>query len=128
MSVTMCALLLYVISVVLILKILNRLLGFWCRSKVCLVGKTAVVTGGASGLQSYLFSLNSLFLYGNFSGIGSEVALGLASKGCRVIIADITNLTEAVERLKQLTNNPLIIGNINTTSNNEKMLSILFRS
>lgn len=44
------------------------------------------------------------------------MALGLASKGCRVIIADITNLTEAVEQLKELTDNPLIIGNINLFS------------
>lgn len=48
------------------------------------------------------------------------MALGLASKGCRVIIADIANLTEAVEQLKEMTDNPLIIGNINIASIKEE--------
>ncbi|XP_072386519.1 retinol dehydrogenase 14-like isoform X1 [Diabrotica undecimpunctata] len=40
-----------------------------CRSKVCLVGKTALVTGGSSGM-------------------GYEIVLELAQRGCRVIVAD----------------------------------------
>ncbi|XP_072388407.1 retinol dehydrogenase 13-like [Diabrotica undecimpunctata] len=40
-----------------------------CTSNVCLVGKTAIVTGGSLG-------------------IGHETALSLLSRGCRVIIAD----------------------------------------
>ncbi|XP_018570383.1 retinol dehydrogenase 13-like [Anoplophora glabripennis] len=42
-----------------------------CKSKVCLVGKTALVTGGNAG-------------------IGYQIVLGLAQRGCRVIIADKT--------------------------------------
>ncbi|CAG9763013.1 unnamed protein product [Ceutorhynchus assimilis] len=71
--------------------IFNKLWCFWCRSKVCLIGKTALITGGASG-------------------IGFQTALALASKGCRIIIADITNLNEAVEQIKKISNNPNIIG------------------
>lgn len=53
----MCVLL-YVIAVVIIFKILNKVLGFWCRSKVSLVGKTALVTGGASGFKPFTHTLS----------------------------------------------------------------------
>uniref|UniRef100_A0A6P7FKG3 Retinol dehydrogenase 13-like n=1 Tax=Diabrotica virgifera virgifera TaxID=50390 RepID=A0A6P7FKG3_DIAVI len=49
-----------------------------CNSNVCLVGKTAVVTGGSLG-------------------IGHEVVLSLLSRGCRVIIVDRV-ITEDIEK------------------------------
>ncbi|XP_066257353.1 retinol dehydrogenase 12-like isoform X2 [Euwallacea similis] len=90
----MCALTPYLIfglSVLIIIKIINKICCFWCKSKVYLVGKTAIVTGGASG-------------------IGFQIVSALASKGCRVIVADIANLEQAVEALKKTTHNPQIIG------------------
>ncbi|KAL1489808.1 hypothetical protein ABEB36_013740 [Hypothenemus hampei] len=67
---------------------------FWCNSKVCLIGKTAIITGGASGM-------------------GYETALALASRGCRIIICDVKkNLTEIVEEIKQKTHNDQIIGKL----------------
>ncbi|XP_050303877.1 retinol dehydrogenase 12-like [Anthonomus grandis grandis] len=79
------------IGAVVIFVLLNRWWCFWCRSKVCLVGKTAIITGGASG-------------------IGYQTALALASKGCRIIIADRANIAQAVEKIKQLTHNTNIVG------------------
>ncbi|XP_050303703.1 uncharacterized protein LOC126741353 [Anthonomus grandis grandis] len=79
------------VATLVVLMVISKLWCFWCRSKVCLVGKTAIVTGGASGL-------------------GFQIALGLAAKGCRVIIADIVNISEAVEGVKQQTHNQDVIG------------------
>lgn len=53
----------------------------------CLTGKTALVTGGNAG-------------------IGYNVSLLLASRGCRVIIADRDNGYKTVEDIKQKTGNP----------------------
>ncbi|ERL89367.1 retinol dehydrogenase 14 [Dendroctonus ponderosae] len=82
---------LWFVSCLVLLKVVNALTCFWCKSKVCLVGKTAIITGGAAG-------------------IGFQTALALASKGCRVIIADISNLTKAVDELKNVSKNQNIIG------------------
>uniref|UniRef100_A0A6P7FPD0 Retinol dehydrogenase 13-like n=1 Tax=Diabrotica virgifera virgifera TaxID=50390 RepID=A0A6P7FPD0_DIAVI len=49
-----------------------------CNSNVCLVGKTAVVTGGSLG-------------------IGHEIVLSLLSRGCKVIVADKI-ITESVKK------------------------------
>lgn len=46
-----------------------------------------------------------------FLGLGFETALALASKGCRVIIADVAKGPEAVEKIKQQTQNPHVISN-----------------
>ncbi|CAG9763012.1 unnamed protein product [Ceutorhynchus assimilis] len=86
----LCMMVLIAISSV-ICMVLFKNWNFWCKCNVCLVGKTAIVTGGASGL-------------------GYQVALALASKGCRVIIADISDSSEVIERIKRLTTNQLIIG------------------
>ncbi|XP_019876628.2 retinol dehydrogenase 12 [Aethina tumida] len=72
------------------LKIIQKLSSGRCRSKVCLVGKTAIVTGGATG-------------------IGYETALALASRGCRVIIADKVDATKAINRITQHTNNTNVV-------------------
>ncbi|KAL1489842.1 hypothetical protein ABEB36_013774 [Hypothenemus hampei] len=72
----------------------NKLKCFWCKSKVCLIGKTAIITGGASGM-------------------GYETTLALASRGCRIIICDVTqNLMEVVEEIKKKTYNEQIIGKL----------------
>ncbi|XP_045469309.1 dehydrogenase/reductase SDR family member 13-like [Harmonia axyridis] len=52
----------------------------------CLVGKTAVVTGGNSG-------------------IGYAVSTLLASRGCKVIIADVQNSEESTKQIKEDTGN-----------------------
>ncbi|CAG9763014.1 unnamed protein product [Ceutorhynchus assimilis] len=84
-------LLITILLVLCLLVILSRLWCFWCRSKVCLIGKTAIVTGGASGL-------------------GYETALALAAKGCRVIIADISNSAKAAEEVRKKSQNNNIVG------------------
>ncbi|XP_018570414.1 retinol dehydrogenase 14-like [Anoplophora glabripennis] len=68
MSVYVALIFLLVVPVAL-LKIVCLLMHRDCKSKVCLVGKTALVTGGNSG-------------------IGYRIVLGLAQRGCRVIVAD----------------------------------------
>lgn len=58
----------------------------WCRSNVCLNGKTAVVTGGSLG-------------------IGYHIVLNLASRGCKVIVADKIIDEEIKKRMIKETNN-----------------------
>ncbi|XP_050304716.1 retinol dehydrogenase 13-like [Anthonomus grandis grandis] len=79
------------VAILISLYSLNKFLCFWCKSKVCLVGKTALITGGASG-------------------IGYQTALTLASKGCRVIIADVTDTKNAVQCTIEKTHNNNVIG------------------
>ncbi|KAL3268358.1 hypothetical protein HHI36_007474 [Cryptolaemus montrouzieri] len=59
-------------------------------SVTCLVGKTAIVTGGNSGL-------------------GYETSLLLASRGCRVIIADRENGVKSRDEIIRATSNPNIL-------------------
>ncbi|XP_045473360.1 dehydrogenase/reductase SDR family member 13-like [Harmonia axyridis] len=59
------------------------------ESLACLVGKTALVTGGNSGL-------------------GYATSFLLASRGCRVIIADRNNSDKTVEEIKRITGNQQI--------------------
>lgn len=70
------------------------LLNYWsinrfCVSNECLVGKTAVVTGGSKG-------------------IGYEISLGLAARGCKVIIGCRTTSNRIIEEMQKITNNPNI--------------------
>ncbi|XP_060529386.1 retinol dehydrogenase 13-like [Cylas formicarius] len=80
-----------IVVLIVIFISLNKIVCFYCRSKVCMVGKTAIVTGGGSG-------------------IGYQIALDLASKGCRIIIADVVNYTEAARDVAKETHNPNVIG------------------
>ncbi|EFA12116.1 retinol dehydrogenase 13 [Tribolium castaneum] len=70
----------------IVLKIIQKFTTGRCKSLVCLNGKTAIVTGGGSG-------------------IGFETALQLASRGCRVIIADREDATKTKNKIIDLTNN-----------------------
>ncbi|XP_017778355.1 PREDICTED: retinol dehydrogenase 11-like [Nicrophorus vespilloides] len=60
-----------------------------CRSEVSLIGKTALITGGNSGL-------------------GFETAVDFATRGCRVIIADISDSEEKTREIIARTNNPYV--------------------
>ncbi|KAJ8922727.1 hypothetical protein NQ315_007762 [Exocentrus adspersus] len=57
----------FLLGLIAISKIFNFITQADCKSKVCLVGKTALVTGGYRGYQ---------------------IALALLQRGCRVVIAD----------------------------------------
>ncbi|CAG9857260.1 unnamed protein product [Phyllotreta striolata] len=68
---------------------LPRFFSKGCSSKICLVGKTALITGGSLG-------------------IGYEIVLGLAQRGCRVIIADKVINKDIKNKIILETNNPEI--------------------
>ncbi|KAJ8977941.1 hypothetical protein NQ317_017409 [Molorchus minor] len=74
------------IIALIILKIIQKLSAGKVKSLVCLVGKTAIVTGGCSG-------------------IGFETALVLASRGCRVILADRSDGARAKKKIIEITHN-----------------------
>nr|XP_023029102.1 retinol dehydrogenase 11-like [Leptinotarsa decemlineata] len=80
------ALAIFPVFALIFLKIFQKLSAGRVRSLVCLTGKTAIVTGGSSG-------------------VGFETALLLASRGCRVIIADRTDSSKAKSKIISLTNN-----------------------
>ncbi|KAJ8956159.1 hypothetical protein NQ318_020710 [Aromia moschata] len=61
-----------------------------CKSNVCLLGKTALVTGGNAG-------------------IGYEIVLNLASRGCRVIIADKEHDPNLGEKIFRETNSTNVV-------------------
>ncbi|XP_028145468.2 retinol dehydrogenase 14-like [Diabrotica virgifera virgifera] len=65
LSIIIIIIILVLVEVIVVPNVCNKR----CRSKVCLVGKTALVTGGSSGM-------------------GYEIVLDLAQRGCRVIVAD----------------------------------------
>lgn len=61
----------------------------YCHTKVCLLGKTAIVTGGSSG-------------------IGYAIVLELASRGCRVIVASRSVNEKLKNKIIEITHNPNI--------------------
>ncbi|XP_017778357.1 PREDICTED: retinol dehydrogenase 13-like [Nicrophorus vespilloides] len=73
-----------------LLKVFAKVTAGQCRSNKCMVGKTAIVTGGSSG-------------------IGYETAADLASRGCKVIIADKADRAVSREALIERTGNPEVI-------------------
>ncbi|KAG5890525.1 hypothetical protein JTB14_022758 [Gonioctena quinquepunctata] len=80
----------YILFVFLFLFIVSRSTCGWSYSKECLLGKTALITGANSG-------------------IGYEAALTLASRGCKVIIADVVDATAAKDKIIRETNNPNVV-------------------
>ncbi|CAG9861522.1 unnamed protein product [Phyllotreta striolata] len=83
----------FVICVILIAtKLYHLLTKGWCRSKVCLVGKTVLVTGSNRG-------------------IGFETALEFAKRGARVILAcrNLEYAAEAKDKIISLTQNRNIV-------------------
>ncbi|CAH0554626.1 unnamed protein product [Brassicogethes aeneus] len=84
--------------ILLIFFVASRLTCGITRSPVCLIGKTAIVTGGNAG-------------------IGYQIALNLASRGCRVIIADKDDATDSVMSIiKESTNPNILCKHINLAS------------
>ncbi|KAL1495083.1 hypothetical protein ABEB36_010557 [Hypothenemus hampei] len=78
-----------VIALVL-LKLFQKFSVGRCRSMVCLLGKTVLITGGCSGL-------------------GLQTALILASRGARVIIADKIDGSKAKKKIIDKTHNTNIV-------------------
>ncbi|XP_044753572.1 retinol dehydrogenase 13-like [Coccinella septempunctata] len=72
-----------------IIWLLTNLRSGMSNSMTCLNGKTAIVTGGNSG-------------------VGYMTTMLLASRGCKVIIACRRNAKKEVEEIKKKTNNPNI--------------------
>ncbi|CAH2009875.1 unnamed protein product [Acanthoscelides obtectus] len=77
------------VAVVGLMKLYALIYNFHCSCPVCLAGKTAVVTGGSQGL-------------------GYEIALALASRGCKIIIATRRPNEALREELVRKTHNPNI--------------------
>lgn len=66
--------------------------------------------GGCSMLWAIdIHIIHILFLSHFFSGIGYQIVLGLASRGCRIIIADINVDEEIKDKIYKETHNPNII-------------------
>ncbi|XP_057663421.1 retinol dehydrogenase 12-like [Diorhabda carinulata] len=80
------------ILIVSITKLLIYLRTGWCNSKICLIGKTVLVTGANTG-------------------IGYETALEFAKRGARVILAcrDLIRAEQAKNRIISLTKNDNVI-------------------
>nr|CAI5824637.1 unnamed protein product [Callosobruchus analis] len=77
------------LAIIGVLKLYSHIYNFHCSSPVCMIGKTAVVTGGSQGL-------------------GYEIVLDLASRGCRVIIATRNPNESLREEIIKKTHNPNI--------------------
>ncbi|KAJ8920193.1 hypothetical protein NQ315_011854 [Exocentrus adspersus] len=78
------------IVALIILKFVQKFSAGKVKSLVCLNGKTAIVTGGSSG-------------------VGFETALVLASRGARVILADRKDATNAKNKIIEITHNTNIV-------------------
>ncbi|XP_018571104.1 retinol dehydrogenase 13-like [Anoplophora glabripennis] len=85
--------LLVVLYIIIFLFVISKITCGWCYSKACLIGKTAIITGGNSG-------------------IGYQTALSLASRGCRVIIVDKDDSSDARSTIIKETDNPNIVSKI----------------
>ena len=80
------------------LKLYIKIITRRCKSHVCLVGKTAIVTGSNCG--TWLCNTNK-FALPFFVGIGYETALDFAQRGAKVILA-CRNKQKAEEARKKI--------------------------
>lgn len=95
-----------IISVLILCYIFARLSLGINRSATCLNGKTAVITGANSGISFYKsFQKKSKQIL----GLGYQTALNLASRGCRIIMADIADMEDSKMNIIKYTNNSNVI-------------------
>lgn len=90
------------VALVVVLYLIAKLTAGICKGNACLVGKTAIVTGGNAG-------------------IGYETVLGLAVRGARVIIADVADSTKSRLRVIEETGNQNVISMHLDLSENESI-------
>lgn len=98
------------IFIVVLFAIVLFLLRIWRShrkiSYVYLSGKTALITGAARGNLNFMMFM---VLLKYLVGIGYYTALGLAARGCRVIIADVLDAEDAKNSIIRKTNNTNIV-------------------
>ncbi|CAH1105091.1 unnamed protein product [Psylliodes chrysocephalus] len=79
----------FIFVICISLRIYSRYILFRCKSNICLEGKTAIVTGGSLG-------------------IGYHIVCNLASRGCKIIVADKVITDDVKDAIYKETNSKKI--------------------